>query len=146
MILYQKKSGRRACILLFLVLTGLFFAAQFRLVNVYFDDYGYYSMNYGAETITHLGTEYSLAELLSFLRAHYDGANGRLLYNFVWLSLYMIGKLPLVRLGAALVVTIALFLLERIANPVEGYLSGTNTDRGGIRTALRQQLHFCVLP
>ncbi len=39
---------------------------QFSTVMIYYDDYGYYSLTYGA--VGHRGDIYSLSELISFLK------------------------------------------------------------------------------
>ena len=93
---------------------------QFRLVGVQYDDYGYYTLNYGAIT-PHFGTEYSFSELFRFLGEHYYGANGRLLYDAIWLTIYKIGGLTAVQIAAALTVTVIWYLLCKIgSSTIEG--------------------------
>lgn len=98
------------------ILTILFFlylCLQFTSVMVYCDDYGYYSLSYGVHT-TFKGHNYTLIQLLSFLREHYFHANGRLLYFFIWLFIYHIGELKLVQLAAAAIVTLIFFSIFKI--------------------------------
>ena len=110
-------------ILIGLVFAGtfLYLVAQFSHVMVYFDDYGYYSLTYGAD-LGHTGNAFSFGELLSFLKEHYYGANGRLLGYLVWLSLYCVGGLKLVQLGAATITTLVLFLLWKFIDDKENAL------------------------
>lgn len=96
---------------------GLFFILilfQFLQVGIYYDDYGYYCLNYCVPTV-HYGHLYSFAELFSFLREHYFAVSGRLPYFFLWLSLYKIGGLLLVRIICAVIVTGIMFFLYRIS-------------------------------
>lgn len=79
---------------------------------IYYDDYGYYSLTYGA--VGHRGDIYSLSELISFLKNHYMHVNGRILYFFIWLLLYEFGKLKLVQFAAALSVSGIIFLIWKI--------------------------------
>lgn len=114
----QNRIGFWISMALFLFCFILLFM-QFQQVMVYYDDYGYYSLNYGMP-VAHEGNTFSFSELLSFLGAHYQHANGRLLYFFVWLFLYWAGGLTLVRLGAAAILTgvlIALWSLLRKRYP-----------------------------
>lgn len=85
---------------------------QFSTVMIYYDDYGYYSLTYGA--VGHRGDIYSLSELISFLKNHYMHVNGRILYFFIWLLLYEFGKLKLVQFAAALSVSGIIFLIWKI--------------------------------
>lgn len=89
--------------------------AQFSKVMIYYDDYGYYSLTYLNQAATHVGSTYSLAELVVFLKDHYFQCNGRLLYFAVWLLLYYIGGLKAVQIGAAIIVSSTLFLGWKIA-------------------------------
>lgn len=102
----------------------LFFIAmliQFWNTWMYYDDYGYYSLNYGSD-IAHYGDSYSLGELFPYLGQHYNGANGRLLYFFIWLVIYKIGGLAAVRIAAPILLTILLFLIYKIASRKETQL------------------------
>ena len=101
-----------------ILILGVFWAfllMQFRLVWIYYDDWGYYTLNYGT-TNYHSGTSYNLQELWIFLKDHYAGANGRLLYIFFWLVLNMMGGLKLVRFSASLIVTAVFALLFCTSN------------------------------
>lgn len=91
----------------------LFLLSQFSHVLIYFDDYGYYSLTYGILT-TRTGHDYNLFELLNFLRLHWLGANGRLLYYFFWLTSYMLAGLKGVQFLAALTVTAVLVFMWRL--------------------------------
>ena len=82
----------------------LFLILQFRYVWVYYDDYGYYALIYGSH-LPHTGNTFTLAELFSFLKEHYTGANGRLLYTGLWLAIYLFAGLNGVRVAAAFIVT-----------------------------------------
>lgn len=98
---------------------GIMFAyllMQFRNVMVYFDDYGYYSLSYGMSD-PHGSTHFSLGGLFEFLYMHYKRLNGRLLYFFIWLLIYWIGDLTLVRIVAAFVTTgVLVAIWKYIAN------------------------------
>ena len=87
---------------------------QFRLIGVQYDDYGYYSLNYGAIT-PHMGSHFTFMELFRFLGEHYIGANGRLLSFGIWLTIYKIGGLIAVQISAAMIVTCIWILLCKIA-------------------------------
>ena len=85
----MKKRMKHLQMIQFMIIV-LFFVIlflQFRLVGVQYDDYGYYSLNYGAST-PHYGYQYTFKELIRFLKEHYYGANGRLLYFAIWLILF----------------------------------------------------------
>ena len=58
----------------------VFLLMHFGNVFIYYDDYGYLSLSYGTN-IDVAGAEYSLSELLAFMRGHYFNSNGRLLYT-----------------------------------------------------------------
>lgn len=105
--LYQNKNSRYTfCI--FLVFF-IFILAQYQVVVPYYDDYAYYSLTYGGSNF-HTGNTFTFTELLAFLKEHYFSANGRLLYFFVWLFMYCLGGLTLVRLTCALILTSILVL------------------------------------
>lgn len=93
---------------------------QFRVVHIYFDDYAYYSLSYAR---SFNGTKnYTILQLLEFMKAHYMECNGRLLYFFVWLLLFWLGGLPLVQLSAAVIMVGVLWVLWKAASlKMEGY-------------------------
>lgn len=107
-------TGHRQYIIVFICFF-IWMAMQFWLVGVQYDDYGYYTLNYGART-PHSGTGYSFPELFRFLGEHYCEANGRLFYITIWLTLYKIGGLATVRTVAAATVTVIWYLLYRIGS------------------------------
>ena len=112
----MKKRMKHLQMIQFMIIV-LFFVIlflQFRLVGVQYDDYGYYSLNYGAST-PHYGYQYTFKELIRFLKEHYYGANGRLLYFAIWLILFKLGGLHAVQISASLIVTIIWYLLCKIA-------------------------------
>lgn len=117
---------------------------QFWNTWMYYDDYGYYSLNYGS-LIPHSGDHYSVGELLSYLGRHYSGANGRLFYFFWWLMVYKIGGLTAVRLAAPGLLTLLLFLIYKIASLNEPiiyrkvvYAAGVCLSFGLISQAIHQ--------
>lgn len=90
-------------------LTGIFLIMQFSQVMIYFDDYGYYSLNYGVLS-SHRGSEYTFVELFRFLKAHYILVNGRVLYFGIWLIVYKLFGIVGVQLCAGLTVWTILYL------------------------------------
>lgn len=108
----------------------VYMIAQFRLVGVQYDDYGYYTLNYGVE-ITHSGTNYSFSELFRFLGEHYHEVTGRLLYIAIWLIIYKLGGLTAVQIAAAVTVTTVFYLLYHI-----GSSAVKNASRFGIYGAV----------
>lgn len=105
------------------LLTFVLLVLQFNTVMVYFDDFAYYSLSYSGTSqvyfdhygdYVHEGTEFTLGELTWFLGKHYFVFNGRLLYYFVWLFLFWLGGMTLVRVTAAAAVTGVLYLLYRV--------------------------------
>ena len=106
-------TKRKMIIAVIFLFMFIFLAAQFSSVMIYFDDYGYYSLSYGVEDYTD-SNDYSIGELISYLKGHYIHSNGRLLGFFIWLSLYAIGGLKLVQLSAAAFTTAVLVLLWKI--------------------------------
>jgi len=108
----QKIKENIFTILIF-VIFGVAMFLQFRLTWMYYDDYGYYSLNYGSNTM-HIGDNYSFAELFPYLKEHYYNANGRLLYFFIWLSVYKTGGLFLVQTVAAVIMTGIMVALYRV--------------------------------
>lgn len=113
---------------------------QFLNVGNYYDDFGYYSLNYGAQT-KHIGSSFSFAELFRFLKEHYAGANGRLLYFFVWLGLFKIGGTTLVKVMGAISLTAVMVLILKISlgDSKKSVLVKTIT-------AMTLCLSFCLLP
>ena len=96
---------------------------QFKNVGIYFDDYGYYSLSYCVRT-PHVGHDYTFSQLYSFMREHYSLVNGRFLQFFLWLSLFKIGGLWLVRIGAACTVTAIMCLLYSLTGGGEAKFPG----------------------
>lgn len=82
---------------------------QFGVVHIYFDDYAYYSLSYAPSYSA--TRDFTLPQLLTFMKAHYMECNGRLFYFFVWLFLYWLGGLNLVQFAAAIVLTGTLYTL-----------------------------------
>ena len=105
----EMKNSKILCGMIFAVMF-IFLQMQFHHVMVYFDDYGYYSLSYGGEA-TRGGHDFGFAELISYLKVHYFEVNGRLPGYLVWLTLYIIGGLPLVQIAAATFVTLILVAL-----------------------------------
>lgn len=93
----------------------LFLCAQFSNVMVYFDDYAYYSLSYGAD-YENIGHNFSLPQLAAFLHEHYYTCNGRLLGFGIWLSLFSIGGLPLVQIAAAVFTLLVLITLWKLVD------------------------------
>ena len=93
--------------------TAVCLLAQFSQVMIYYDDYGYYSLSYGVEPF-HSGPKFTFAELFRFLKEHYVGANGRLLYFGLWLTIYKIAGLAGVQVGAAMTVLCVLLLIWKV--------------------------------
>lgn len=87
---------------------------QFSHVGLYFDDFGYYSLNYCVAT-EHSGHIFTISQLINFLKEHYQSVSGRLPYFFIWLCVYKMGGLTAVRLMAALILTLAMYSLYRVA-------------------------------
>ncbi|MFV0465969.1 MAG: DUF6056 family protein [Lachnospiraceae bacterium] len=100
-----------------IIIWSLFFCfllGQFLQVKIYFDDFGYYSLNYGMP-VEHLGHDFSIKELFQFLKNHYLQVNGRVLYFFIWLLSYHFGGMIAVSvLAASGVFFIYLFLWKLI--------------------------------
>lgn len=118
-----KKSVPSILVVGIFLLTFVLLVMQFSTVMVYFDDFAYYSLSYSGSSqvyfdhygdYVHEGTEFTLEELTWFLGKHYFVFNGRLLYYFVWLSLFWLGGMTLVRVTAAATVTAVLCLLYRV--------------------------------
>lgn len=66
------------------VLFGVFFLfvyLQHQFVYLYFDDFGYASLSYG-NAETYQGMQYSVADVLGYLKWHYLEWGGRVLYYF----------------------------------------------------------------
>ncbi len=78
---------------------------QFFNVGIYYDDYGYLSLSYCVPT-PHEGHVYTVSQLISFMGEHYANVNGRFIQVFIWLMLFKIGGLGLVRVAAAAVLTV----------------------------------------
>ncbi len=100
--------------LIWLFILGLIISIFYN-VQMYYDDYGYYSLVYGVGGDGYKLGQYGLLELFHFLIEHYKMANGRILYFFVWLFFFMIGGLKAVDIVAAIDVCIVLFLLWKMA-------------------------------
>ena len=60
---------------------GLLLYQQFQKVSIYFDDYAYYSLSYA--TSFKATKDFTLVQLMNFLKAHYMESNGRLFYFFL---------------------------------------------------------------
>ena len=96
---------------------------QFKNVGIYYDDYGYYSLSYCVKT-PHVGHDYTFSQLSSFMREHYSIVNGRFIQFFLWLSLFKIGGLGLVRFAAACTVTAIMYLLYSLTGDEESKFPG----------------------
>lgn len=110
----RKEIKYKLCIgCIFFVMLVLLYQ-QFRVVHIYFDDYAYYSLSY-AQSLS--GTKnYTILQLLEFMKAHYMECTGRLLYFFVWLLLFWLGGLQLVQLSAAVIMASVLWVLWKAAS------------------------------
>lgn len=75
----------------------VFLVMQFGKVFVYYDDFGYLSLSYGNTVPEVVGSDYNLAQLLTFMGKHYFYSNGRLFYLFLFGFLNMIGGLTAVQ-------------------------------------------------
>lgn len=111
----MKASGyeKNYIIILSLTIFFIYLFFQFSKIEIYYDDYGYYSLTYGIQS-DFKGHSYTMSQLFSFLKEHYLRANGRLLYFFIWLFLYHIGGLKCVQLSAAVIVTAIFGLIIKI--------------------------------
>ena len=104
---FRKK--KYLCIGIFAVMC-VYLLLQFHYVKVYFDDYGYYSLSYGVNSVKS-GHNFNFTELISYLKIHYFDVNGRIPGYFVWLGLYILGGLSAVQTVAAGFVLLILVLL-----------------------------------
>lgn len=109
----------------------VFLLMQFGNVFIYYDDYGYLSLSYGTN-IDVAGAEYSLSELLAFMRGHYFNSNGRLLYMFLYCFVHMLGGIRGVQVfmaTAVLAVALLLFFIAR--RMLAGRLEAAKTEESG---------------
>lgn len=104
---FRKK--KYLCIGIFAVMC-VYLLLQFHYVKVYFDDYGYYSLSYGVNSVKS-GHNFNFTELISYLKIHYFDVNGRIPGYFVWLGMYIFGGLSAVQTIAAGFVLLILVLL-----------------------------------
>jgi len=113
-----KKIKNNVFTIVVFVIFAVVMFMKFRLTWMYYDDYGYYSLNYGSNLV-HIGDNYTIWELFPYLKEHYVNANGRLLYFFIWLVIYRIGGLHLVQAVAATIMTGLMFAIYRIVSAQE---------------------------
>jgi hypothetical protein len=109
----------------------VFLLMQFGNVFIYYDDYGYLSLSYGTN-IDVAGAEYSLSELLAFMRGHYFNSNGRLLYMFLYCFVHMLVGIRGVQVfmaTAVLAVALLLFFIAR--RMLAGRLEAAKTEESG---------------
>lgn len=98
----------------------IYLLMMFRYVMVYFDDYGYYSLSYGVGSSIS-GTDFSIRELIDFLKKHYLLCNGRILSFFIWLFFFWLGDLVLVQIVAAVITTGLLCIMWKFISPAPKY-------------------------
>lgn len=75
----------------------LFLFLQFSKVWIYFDDYGYLSLSYNYTQPGVTGSQFTIGQLLSYLKGHYFSANGRILYTGLFPLCYHLGGLRMVQ-------------------------------------------------
>ena len=115
--LYQENKRKSTLVFGIFFINFLLLWLQFQNVSIYYDDYGYYSLSYGISNWQgSLPYTFTWGELFQFLYKHYFLANGRLLYFFLWLSLYKIGGLAFVQLGAAIITNASLYMIYKVIN------------------------------
>ncbi len=76
---------------------------QHRYVFISFDDYGYASLTYGWTENT-AGMDYSIIDILHFLKWHYLNHGGRVLYFFFEIICFKIGGTTLIQIVQAIIV------------------------------------------
>ncbi|MFR5601493.1 MAG: DUF6056 family protein [Lachnospiraceae bacterium] len=91
----------------------VFLSFMYSKVYIYYDDFGYLSLSYGKEIPEVMGDQFHLQQLLRFMAGHYEAANGRLLYMFLYLLTYLIGGLKGMQFAMALIVFGVMLLLYR---------------------------------
>lgn len=117
-----------------------FLLMQFSKIFIYYDDYGYLSLSYGTN-IDAAGSEYSLSQLLAFMKGHYVNSNGRLLYMFLYCFVHMLGGIRGVQIFMA---TAVLFVAAGVFLTVGKMLEGRFSDGEGRRLAPVQQLFLAA--
>lgn len=78
---------------------------QHSMVYLYHDDYGYATLQYGAQ-IGSGGMEYGLRDIFTYLRWHYLNWGGRILYFFYEILFLRLGGLALIRIAQSIVITV----------------------------------------
>lgn len=117
-----------------------FLLMQFSKVFIYYDDYGYLSLSYGTN-IDAAGSEYSLSQLLAFMKGHYVNSNGRLLYMFLYCFVHMLGGIRGVQIFMA---TAVLCVAAGVFLTVEKMLEGRFSDGERRRLSPVQQLFLAA--
>lgn len=110
-----KKLDKR--IALFFCFFLVVLIVQHRFVYFYYDDYGYVSLTFGGYKNVS-GMDYTLRDIINFLKWHYNAWGGRILYYFVMVVSMHIGLGFIRVLQAAFIwlITILSYLLLRTAD------------------------------
>lgn len=114
------------------VLFGIFFLGvylQHQFVWLYFDDYGYASLCYGNEQ-NYMGMQYSLGDVLRYLRWHYLEWGGRILYFFFGILSMKAGLWCIRLVQSALILGLSVFSYRLIRD--EGDSVGNTVKALGI--------------
>lgn len=96
---------KKICINLIFLCFLLYQLLQNSMVWLYHDDYGYVCLKYGFDVGT-VSTNYNFGELIEYLRLHYLGWGGRVLYYFLFIFTYRYGGLIGLRIVQALILTL----------------------------------------
>lgn len=91
---------RIICCALFLLMFILIYL-QYSKVWIYYDDYGYLSLNYALNSWDVPGHEYTFGQMLHFIRWSFVYSNGRQAVMFLYLLIFKIGGLTAVRTAVA---------------------------------------------
>ena len=111
----NKRRIAIGCCILFALLIWI----QHSYVFMYFDDYGYASLSYGWTENSH-GMDFSLKDILSYLKWHYMNWGGRILYFFFEIVVFKIGGLKLMQQVQALIIILIGCVAGKIVSQITG--------------------------
>lgn len=91
------KNVDKCMITIIWILFFIFLTAQYQLIYLYYDDFGYFSLSYGYNAGIY-GTDMSLMKVIEYLLHSYLDVNGRVFTNFLLVVAAWIGGIAFMRI------------------------------------------------
>ena len=121
---YRNLSKKQLIIFFLFVIYSIFLFSQYRLVGMYYDDFGNASLSYGYDAQI-VGTNYTIKDLLQWAGYIYMNWGGRIIYALMLIPLLKTGSHLFMMIQVIIIILtliVMYFIAKKIADETNGIL------------------------